>query len=378
MNSRLATAAALLAIGSSAGAQPRDSAAFIVRLGTDTVSVERHVRTADRLEIEGVQRSPQTMAHRLLMTLGAGGRITGAEWTVTRPGSSTPLQRRVTQFQGDSAIVTTTQGGAPRVARLAARDAIPLSGPFYTPYEIAIMRAVAAGPARAELALLTGNAITRIPVERVGRDSVALQNQFAEPMRAHVDARGRLLHLHTPAFTTVERVDWLDLDALTRQFVARDESGKGIGPLSPRATTRTTIDSANVWLDYSRPAMRGRPVWGRLVPFGEVWRLGANDATHLATDRPLEIGTLRLEPGTYTLFLLPTADSWTLVVNRGTGMSGLEREPAKDVGRVPMQLATTTRPVEQLTIEITPAPTGGGVLAIAWDRSRATVPIRVR
>lgn len=367
---------ALLTLGASASAQQRDSAAFIVRLGDDTVSVERYVRTPGRIVVEGVQRSPSTMRHRLTMDLD-GQRVTGGEWTVMGPASAAPSLRRAVTMRGDSAIMTITQGATSREVRVAARDAILMAGPFYTPYEMAVMRALAGGAARAEVPLLAGTSVARIPVERVGADSVALQNQFGEPMRAHVDARGRLLHLHTPAFTTVERRPWVDLDALTREFASRDASGRGLGPLSPRQAYRVNVDGANLWVDYSRPGKRGRPVWGQLVPWGEVWRLGANDATHLAIDRPIEIGGLALQPGTYTLFLLPTRDAWTLIVNSGTGMSGLARDSTKDVGRVPMTLESTERPAEQFTIDVVPAE-GGGRLVVAWDRTRGTVPIRVR
>lgn len=376
MYPRLFAAAALLAASLPAAAQQRDSAAFIVRIGTDTLSVERYVRTADRLVMEAVQRSPSTMLHRLTMNTGPQGRVTGGEWTVSGPRSAEPVLRRVVRMQGDSAIITTVQGGSSRETRAAAGDAILMAGPFYTPYEVAIMRAVAGGRPRTELSLLAGTSLASIPVERVGRDSVALQNQFGEPLRGHIDTRGRILHLQTPALTTVERVPWLDVEAMARQFAARDDAGRGLGPLSPRATSRTMIGEASVWLDYSRPAMRGRPVWGTLVPHGEVWRLGANDATHLATERPLMLGDLRLEPGTYTLFLLPTATEWTLIVNRGTGISGLERNPEQDVGRIPMVLETAPQPAEQFTIDLVPS-AGGGNLVVRWDRLRGTVAVKV-
>jgi hypothetical protein len=368
-------AVALLSVGAEAAAQQRDSAAFIVRLGTDTIAIERHIRTADRVTIEGVQRSASTMVHRLTMDLDPQGRLTGGEWIVRSPGAAEPVLRRVFAVRGDSAAVTTTQGGTARTVHVAVRDPIILAGPFYTPYEMAMMRAVAR-PGSTEVTLLAGNAAVSIPLERIGRDSMSLQNQFGEPMRAHVDARGRLLDLHTPAFTTVERLAWVDLPALTREFATRDTTGRGLGPLSPRMAYRTSIGGANIWVDYSRPSARGRSVWGQLVPYGQVWRLGANDATHLATDRTIQLGNLTLQPGTYTLFLLPTADQWTLIVNRGTGMSGLARDSTQDIGRVPMMLETTGTGTEQFTIDVAGDPRGGSLI-VAWERARASVPIRV-
>ena len=354
-----------------------DSAAFIVRLGNDTTAIERYVRTSDRIVIDAVQRSPTTSLHRLTLTLGPQGQITGGEYTASAPRATAPAQRRVFQFQGDSATLTITQAGATRTQRVAARDAIPIIGPFYTPYELAMMRAVGRTAARSEIPLLAGAGIVAIPVERVGRDSVRLENQFNEPMRAHVDAQGRLLHLVTPAFATVERLRWVDLDRMSAEFARRDESGRALGVLSPRFAARFRVGGANLWLDYGRPFMRGRPIWGALVPYGAVWRLGANDAAHIATDRVLELGDVTLQPGTYTLFLHPTADRWNLIINRGTGISGLDYDAALDLSHVPMTKETVERPVEQFTIQLEEAQ-GGGRLVIVWDRTRAFVPFRVR
>jgi hypothetical protein len=364
----------LAAFVSSAAAQQRaDSAAFIVRIGKDTSSIERYIRTADQLIVEAAQRSPSTIMHRLVLDIDAAHNTKRATYVVTRPGSPDPLVRRTMTFAGDSAVIETTQNGQTRTQRVAARNAVPLAGPFYTPYELAVMRAVAARTMKSSVPLLAGANIVDIPVEMIGRDSASLTNQFAEPMRMHIDNRGRLLHLHTPAYTTVERTRWIDLDRLANDFAARDATGKGMGMLSPRQTTRSTVNGANIWIDYSRPGMRGRPIWGALVPYGKVWRTGANDAAHIATDKTLDIGGLTVPPGTYTLFLLPTADEWTLVVNKQTGMSGLDYNAANDVGRVKLTKETIAQPAESFTIEL-----NGNNLSFVWDRTRATVPITVR
>jgi hypothetical protein len=225
--------------------------------------------------------------------------------------------------------------------------------------------------------VLPGASPVAIRLQRFGRDSIALNNQFDEPLRAHVDARGRLLHLRTPAYATVERAAWLDIDRMAGEFAARDAAGKALGPLSPRETFRRRVGQANVWIDYSRPARRGRPVWGGLVPWGQVWRMGANDAAHLSTDRTLEFGSVTVPPGTYTLFLLPAQHGWQLIFNRVTGISGLDHNAAQDLGRVALKVEPVTRAVEAFTLEVGEAP-DGGVLAVSWDQTRASVGFRVR
>ena len=370
--------ASLLLAPAAAPAQERaDSAAFVVRLGRDTTAIERVVSTRTRLVAEAVQRSPNTTLHRMVMELAPRGEVSRSVYTVTRAGSAEPFFTRTITYEGDSATVANAQGGNTRTVRVAAaRNAIPIAGPFYSPYEMAMMRTVAGRQPRATVQLLQPDATVDIPLERVGADSLALTNQFGERMRARVDAQGRLLALHTPAFATVVRVAWLELEPWVREFAARDASGRGMGPVSPRQTSRAFVGGANLWLDYGRPWARGRPIWGALVPYGPVWRMGANDAAHFATDRRVRLGDLTLEPGTYTLFLLPAADAWTLVVNRKTGMSGLEHDASADVGRVAMARETLERPAEQFTLELRPAANGAN-LYVAWDRQAGTVPIRI-
>lgn len=372
----LATAALTLAAFQPAVAQAPDSSSFVIRLGNDTTVIERYVRTGDRLVAEAVQRSPSTVLHRLELRLDAQGQVTGGEWTARAPGATEPSVRREFHYRGDSVSVVTTQAGATRTQTVAARGAIPMAGPFYAPYELALMRG-ARGGTGSDVPLLAGAAVVNTPVQRVGRDTFSINNQFGEPMRAQLDARGRLVRLWTPAFTTVERTGWVDLDRLAADFAERDRTGRGMGALSPRQTTRQRVGEANLWLDYSRPAMRGRPIWGALVPWGQVWRMGANDAAHLATDRTLQIGDITIAPGTYTLFLLPTEQQWTLIVNRATGISGLEHDPAHDVGRTVLRTETLDSPAESFTIQVE-GPGADPRLAIQWDRTRATVPLRVR
>lgn len=351
---RLILTAALLAAGAPLHAQRADSAAFIIRLGKDTTVIERYIRTANQLVVEAVQRSPRTTLHRLVLDLTPDGSVARGAYTMRPP-------------QGGANISERTITAGPGL--------IPVAGPFYTPYELAMMQAAKTKAARTVVNIRTANDTVQIPFGRIGTDTLTLTNQFGEPMRAHVDASGRLLHLNTPAYVTVERVKWVDLEAYTREFAARDTTGKGLGPLSPRYAARQRVGNANVWTDYSRPGARGRPIWGGLVPYGRVWRMGANEAAHFAVDRTVQLGDLTVEPGTYTLNLLPTsANDWTLIVNRRTGISGLDYDAKEDVGRVKMNVQPTTAPVEAFTIGVN----RDGAFEVAWGNMRGTVPIAVK
>ena len=147
--------------------------------------------------------------------------------------------------------------------------------------------------------------------------------------------------------------------------------------LSPRDTAAQTIGPAHLVVDYGRPSKRRREIFGSLVPYGAVWRTGANEATHLRTDRDLTIGTIRVPRGTYTVWTIPARDGWTLIINGQTGQWGTDYDKTKDVGRTPMKVVTLGEPVEQFTIAIEPTRNGSGLLTMTWDTTQASIPIHV-
>lgn len=147
--------------------------------------------------------------------------------------------------------------------------------------------------------------------------------------------------------------------------------------LSPRDTAEAQVAGGRVMVDYGRPFMRGREVMGGLVPFGQVWRTGANAATTLVTDVDLEIGGTRVPRGTYTLYTLPERDAWTLIVNRQTGQWGTQYDATRDLARIPMEVATLDAPVEQFTVAVEPSENGSaGRLVLTWERTQASVNLR--
>jgi hypothetical protein len=145
---------------------------------------------------------------------------------------------------------------------------------------------------------------------------------------------------------------------------------------SPHETTKGVVDGAALTITYGRPLMRGRKIVGELVPFGHVWRLGADEATELSTSAALVFGTHRLKAGKYSLFAKPEKDAWTLIINAGTGMSGLEREPEKDLTSITARPVSLAAPVEQLTLGIVDTPAGGAI-TLRWERTEVTFPFTV-
>ncbi len=142
-------------------------------------------------------------------------------------------------------------------------------------------------------------------------------------------------------------------------------------PGSPHETIKATVDGAAVTITYGRPYMRGRKIVGGLVPYGRVWRTGADESTTLTTDAPLVVGAAAVPAGKVSLYTLPTQAGWKLIINKQTGQWGTEYNEAQDLARVDMTTRTLTAPVDQFTIKIE-----GGQLKLAWELTEVSVPIK--
>jgi len=147
---------------------------------------------------------------------------------------------------------------------------------------------------------------------------------------------------------------------------------------SPRANTQVTIDGKQISVAYYAPSMHGRKVMGGLVPFGEVWCTGANWATALTTDADLEMGGLKLAKGSYSIWTIPDEKEWILIINKQTGQFHLDYEQDRDLGRTKMNLKTLSTPVETFKIQLSSAGGNKGTLALAWEKTEASIPFTVR
>ena len=146
---------------------------------------------------------------------------------------------------------------------------------------------------------------------------------------------------------------------------------------SPHVKSEWVIDGANIAIEYGRPSAKGRPE-AQLMPPGQPWRTGADEATVITTDKALTFGTLKLAPGTYTINTQPGATEWQLIIGRlgKPGQWGIPYNAALETGRAPMRIGKTAAPVEQLTISIDDT-AAGATLRVEWATARATIDFKV-
>ena len=373
----------LLPLGIAAQTRP-DSASFVTRLGADTLVIERFVRTDRRVDAEVVLRAPRTTRTRYVLELDSTGALVRMEALTFAPdGAGEPLQRETITRAGDSLRVETTGRGEPRRRTVAAGPAtLPFIDMVHWPFEIVLMRARASGGVQGSAPLLTGGRVQEFPIAVLGADSMTITHPLRGTMRVAVDGLGRLRALDAGATTrklVVQRRSWLEVDGPAAAWAAADAAGRSFGALSGRAEVNATVAGAAITVDHGTPSRRGREIWGVLVPFGQVWRTGANQATGFTTDRPLVLGsgrdTLGVPAGAYTLFSIPERDGGVLIVSRQTGQAGTAYDAAQDLGRVPLSARPLAEAVEVFTIAVRAAG-DGGELRLQWDRTELVAPFR--
>jgi hypothetical protein len=142
---------------------------------------------------------------------------------------------------------------------------------------------------------------------------------------------------------------------------------------SPPAQAKCSLpDGKTITVDYSSPRAKGRKIFGGLVPYNEVWRTGANEATTFVTTANLSVEGKDVPAGNYTIFTVPAQDSWTLIINKKTGEWGIPYKYQSDeLARVPMQVSKTSAPVENFTINFDQSG-GGCTLQLSWENTMAS------
>ena len=146
---------------------------------------------------------------------------------------------------------------------------------------------------------------------------------------------------------------------------------------SPRTLVMTEAAGCRLAIEYGRLSKRGREIWGALVPFDNWWTPGADEAPVLTTSETITFGELVVPAGDYTLYTVPGAERFSLVINRELGVYHTTYRPESDLGRIPMTMTPASATIEQLTFGVTPS-ADGGTLTLAWDDREYGAPFVVK
>jgi hypothetical protein len=382
----------IVALPAAALAQAPERGGFVVRMGSDTLSVERFTRSATQLEGEVVSLVPMARAMRYTASLNPDATVSRIEIS-GEPAASAPGGLRTAaelRFVGDSVHTVATRGDSTQRFSIApGAGTLPFVPFTYTMYEQLARRLRQSGKDSVAITTLGpgtqqpfGFSLVRRGGDKVDVDFLPVPGFYpgGQPGHMRVDGEGRLLALDgsdSPLKVIVERVDSVDITAFRKRFAAREAANGPMGQLSGRDTLKATVGGANLTVDYGRPRRRGREIFGNVVPWNQVWRAGANAATGFTTDADLLMAGVVIPKGSYTLFVFPSPEGSKLIVNRQTGQWGTAYDARQDLVRLDMASEQLAQTVEPFTIAVEPQGQGG-VLRLRWDRTQFSVPFTVR
>jgi len=384
----------VVALAVRAAAPAPEQASFVTTLGRDTVVVESFTRTAAKLDGEMVVRVPGTVLCHYEVDLGNGGTVTKSVVDVKPVSAPGVPARHVTlTYIGDSLRVDIDSAGVhSQFVRVVPKDAYPQ---FMTGFGSSYGLYSSLGVYEVLLAQLGKFDSVTIPsidmqsgrtVKRdfVRRSPTTVDADYFRIAWTHLtlDDSGRIVSAdanETTEKTKTQRIAYIDPQKVAKQFASEDKSGKGIGIASPSVTEKATLGGKLVVVLYSSPRRRNRTILGNVVPYGQVWRTGANQATVLVTDDAFDLGGTSIPGGSYSLWTEPKKDGGVdLIVNGQYGQWGTNYDSTRNVARVPMKVSTVSSPQENFTITITPTNGSVGDLKIAWDTFIWTVPITMK
>ena len=170
-----------------------------------------------------------------------------------------------------------------------------------------------------------------------------------------------------------KKATFLALFILAVTTLAVCQKDKSQRPSPPAQAQCKFSDGKTVTVDYSSPRAKGRKIFGELVPYGEVWRTGANEATSFVSTANLSAGSSSIPAGSYTIFTVPKPDKWTLIINKKTGEWGIPYKYESDeLGRVDMNVSRTSGPVENFTIAFDQQGSAC-TMNISWENTQASI-----
>jgi len=141
---------------------------------------------------------------------------------------------------------------------------------------------------------------------------------------------------------------------------------------SPPAKASATVNGKTVTIDYSQPSVKGRKIWGELVPYGQVWRAGANETTAFTVSSDATINGQKLPAGKYAFFVIPNEKEWTIIFNKTIKWGAFSYKQDEDVLRVNVPVKKSNSPVEKLTYNISP----NGTVSLAWENAVAEFTVK--
>lgn len=352
-------------------------AAYLTLMGEDTLAMEWLAFDGNSVDAQAIIRGARTMYGDYHLAFDDDGTVTSYRadtWEGT--DDSGPMLRSERLEEGaDGPELVVVQNGEERRAPLELEPgAVPFVDMLHWGFEASMRwQREAHGQLQAYVPAFSTRGISEFELVANDDGTWQLVHPSRGPSTMEIDDEGRILWLDGTGSTRaydLTRVAWdeLDRDGLAAQFANRP-----MGELSGRGQVDDRVAGVRFTGHYGEPLKRGRDIFGSLVAYGEWWRTGANQATHLSFDRDIEVDGVVIPAGDYTLSSIPEEDGGTLIINRQTGQGGQSYDETMDEARVEMRRDTLDEVVEAFEIRAVETDEGGR-LELRWDDTVYWVP----
>lgn len=382
MKKILITLFASIIVTSCKPANSSNEAGFITLLGNDTLAVESFTKLDNLFTAKVVLRSPSLSLRKYDLAYDNGdfSRLDIIQFDPIEGfnGKGTLVQQ-MTRRQDSLFVESRGRDGITSRSVAFEKGMLPFIDMVHWPYDLAFNKAIENPNDSIDQRLWTGRNFSTFIITKEGSDSLTIRHPSRGVMGVKIDKEGNIKLLDAGLTTRklkVHRVKNVDIDKIATSFVEADKKGKSFGELSTAPEEHFEFKGSRFDVSYGSPQKRGRAIFGGIVPWGQLWRTGANRATHFKTSKDLKIENLIVPAGEYTFFTIPQPDGGILIINKQTGQNGQSYNESRDLGRVPMRISKQDQITEPFTIKIEES-NKGGVIKLVWDQTVFSIDFEI-
>ncbi|RYY53130.1 MAG: DUF2911 domain-containing protein [Chitinophagaceae bacterium] len=358
-----------------------DNGVLVYRLGNDTIGYQHFDIMGDTVRLQTIYFPGGYTYSVTDAVLTAGGTIKKSETVFHVKDSSRELRERGPRRVFPSPDAVDRKGKPVKGPEFISGGPFAISdgGPV-TDYLFPALPHYITGAEKVNGAQLAFRELRPFSLLRSAPTMVYLSGDFMGHVTLVIDSAGRLESVEatrSPLGVTGKVYRNISFDSLLRVTRTRADLD-AVAPLSPVSKTITHFPELDVMLNYSRPSKRGRRVMGKLIPYSETWRMGANRVTEITFSEPVYFNKHPLKPGTYSLFALFGKDAGILTINHESGIWGTDHDVTWDGERVPFRMSRPSTPLEQLDIWVVRVGPGLFTLWVEWDYLQASVDFSMK
>ncbi len=353
-----------------------DSGYIIYTLGKDTIEITHYRLTGDDFIATVVQRANSNV-NKIKGKFFPSGELQYMEGYRYKPviGKDSLLLLTFRFYQkGDSTYFEEKSGNSIYRRKDSGRAMVN-----YWPYVQMNVILANYAPKNVGDSIVSNHIIGDLPpakfvMKRIADRKLTAYSRVMGPFTLYLNEKGKVESLDATGSSYNVKgtiVPRLNLDSIILSYARREEKFGPFGWPNKSDSIQTVIGNSSIKINYTRPSMRGRVIFGEVVPWNRYWRTGANQATKITTSYPLYFNGKILPAGVYSVLTMPSQTGWTMMFNKEANIWGTDYNSAHDVLRVPMQVEQLKEPVELMTIEVVPTAKGGAINVI-WERTKAS------